>query len=74
MPDESTIESSVTAVTCLSSRRPSKRLCSIVLADQGSCVVQPIWLSISLTNWPIFAAAASACSRWMRISDALCSW
>jgi len=23
---------------------------------------QPIWLSISLMNWPILAAAASACS------------
>jgi len=43
-------------------------------ADQGNCVVQPSWLSISLLNWPILAAAASACSRWMRMSDALCSW
>ena len=49
----------------------SNRRCSIGRADHGICVVQPIWLSISLTNWPILAAAASACSRWMRISDRL---
>jgi hypothetical protein len=24
-------------------------------------------------NWPILPAAASACSRWMRTSDAFCS-
>jgi Transposase IS116/IS110/IS902 family len=41
----------------------SKRLCSSVLADHGSCVVQPTWLSISLINCPILPAAASACSR-----------
>ena len=40
---------------------------------QGNCVVQPSWLSISLMNWLILAAAASACSRWIRISAALCS-
>ena len=31
--------------------------------DQGNWVVQPSWLSISLMNWPILAAADPACSR-----------
>ena len=73
LPEESTCASSVMAGTWRSSRSASKRRCSIELADHGSCVVQPSWLSISLMNWLIFADAASACSRWMRISEALCS-
>src|SRR6516165_9644151 len=72
-PLESISASSVIAGTCRNSRSASKRRCSSVLADQGSCVVQPTWLSISLMNWPILPAAASACSRWMRTSDAFCS-
>src|SRR3954463_4535833 len=74
LPVESSCDSSVMAGTWRRRRRASKRRCSSVLADQGSCTVQPSWPSISLTNWPIFAAAASACSRWMRISAVLCSW
>jgi hypothetical protein len=50
------------AGTCRNSRKASNRRCSIEPADHGSWVVQPSWLSISLMNWPIFAAAASACS------------
>jgi hypothetical protein len=45
----------------------------MVPADHGSWVVQPTWLSISLMKVLILAAADSACSRWMRISAALCS-
>jgi putative tryptophan/tyrosine transport system substrate-binding protein len=41
--------------------------------QQAGIYDQPSWLSISLMNWPILAAAASACSRWMRMSEALCS-
>ena len=59
------------AGTWRNSRRASNRRCSIEPADHGNCVVQPSWLSISLTNWLILAEAASACSRWIRISDAL---
>ena len=73
LPVASTCASSVMAGTWRNSRNASKRRCSIEPADHGSCVVQPSWLSISLMNWPILAAAASACSRWMRMSDALCS-
>jgi hypothetical protein len=62
LPDESTCASSVMAGTCRNSRKASNRRCSIEPADQGSWVVQPSWLSISLMNWLIFAAAASACS------------
>jgi hypothetical protein len=39
----------------------------------SSCVVKPTWLSISLMNCPIWAAAPSVCSRWMRMSETLCS-
>jgi len=52
----------VIAGTCRSRRWPSVRRCSMVPADHGSCVVQPTWLSISLMNWPISWAAASACA------------
>ena len=72
-PLESISASSVIAGTCRNSRSASKRRCSSVLADQGSCVVQPTWLSISLMNCPILPAAASACSRWTRTSAAFCS-
>jgi hypothetical protein len=48
----------VIAGTCRNSRSASKRRCSSVLADQGSCVVHPTWLSISLMNCPILPAAA----------------
>ena len=51
------------------SRTPSKRRSSSVPADQGSCVVHPTCAFVSRMNWPILAAAASACSRWMRISE-----
>ena len=61
LPDESTCASSVMAGTCFNSRKASNRRCSIEAADHGNWVVQPSWLSISLMNWPIFAAAASAC-------------
>jgi hypothetical protein len=72
-PAESISASSVMAGTWRNSRSASKRRCSSVLADHGSCVVQPIWLSISLMNCPILPAAASACSRWTRTSAAFCS-
>ena len=73
LPVESICASSVMAGTCRSRRSASKRRFSSEAADQGSCVVQPSWLSISLMNWLILAAAASACSCWIRISAALCS-
>src|SRR6516164_3355402 len=75
VPDELEIDfrDAEMAGTWRNRRKASKRRCSIEPADHGSCVVQPSWLSISLMNWPILAAAASACSRWMRMSDALCS-
>ena len=51
------------AGTWRNKRNASKRRCSGVTAAQGSCIIQPSWLSISLTNWLILPAAASACSR-----------
>ena len=62
LPVESTCASSVIAGTCRNSRSASNRRCSIEPADHGNWVVQPSWLSISLMNWLILAAAASACS------------
>ena len=62
LPVESTCASSVMAGTCRNSRKASNRRCSIEPADHGNWVVQPSWLSISLMNWLILAAAASACS------------
>jgi hypothetical protein len=62
LPVESSCASSVMAGTCFNSRKASNSLFSSEPGDHGSWVVQPSWLSISLTNWPIFAAAASACS------------
>jgi hypothetical protein len=62
-PLESISASSVMGGTWRKSRSASKRLCSSVPADQGNCVVQPTWLSISPMNCPILPAAASACSR-----------
>ena len=56
LPLASSWANSVIAGTWRNSRRASKRRCSIEPADQGSCVVQPSWLSISLTNWLILAA------------------
>jgi hypothetical protein len=73
LPVASIWASSVIAGTWRNRRKASNRRWSIEPADHGSCVVHPSWLSISLMNWPIFAAAASACSRWMRIKEALCS-
>src|ERR1041385_6781849 len=66
--------SSVIAGPGRSSRSASKRRCSSALAVHGSCVVQPIWPSMSLMYWLIFPAAAIACSRWMRVSASLFSW
>ena len=74
LPLASSWASSVIAGTWRSRRSASKRRCSSALAVHGSCVVQPIWPSMSLMNWPILAAAASACSRWMRVSACLFSW
>ena len=59
LPVESTCASSVIAGTCRSSLNASKRRSWIEPADQGNWVVQPSWLSISLMNWVILAAAAT---------------
>ena len=72
-PEGSSCASSVIAGTWRNRRKASVRRCASVLAVQGNCAVQPSWASISLTNWPILPAAASACSCWMRMSEVLCS-
>ena len=62
------------AGTWRKSRQASVWRCVSMLAVQGNCTVQPSWDSIWLRNWSIFAAAASACSCWMRMSEIFCSW
>ena len=57
-PEASIWASSVMAGTWRNSRSASKRRCSSVPSDHGSCVVQPTWLSISVMNCSILAGGA----------------